>query len=66
MNVVDGSYTILFAAAAPEVKKDADRYKGSYLVPIGKLASPSARAQNDELATELWDTTERFMQEWNL
>ena len=66
MNVVDGSYTVLFAAAAPEVRKEVDRYKGAYLIPIAKLSTPSPQAQNEELAQELWDTTERFVKEWNL
>lgn len=66
MNVVDGSYTVLFPAAAPEVRKESERYKGAYLIPIAKLGEPSPLAQNEELAQELWDTTERFMQEWGL
>jgi hypothetical protein len=66
MSVASGAHTILFAAAAPDVRRDADAYRGAFLVPVAKLGAPSRLAQNEELALELWDTTERLIQEWEL
>ena len=66
MDVASGAYTSTFAAASLDVRKEADRYYGGFLVPMGKLTPPAAIAQNDELAQELWDTTERFNAEWEL
>ena len=66
MSVVDGSRTTEFAAAAPEVRKNAEKYRGQFLVPIAKLSAPSKEALDDELGLELWNTTERFMKEWDL
>ncbi|EMD32268.1 hypothetical protein CERSUDRAFT_99659 [Gelatoporia subvermispora B] len=56
-----GSYTTVFAAAAPAVRANPDTYKGVYLVPVAKIAKPSADASNAALAAELWETTERIL-----
>ncbi|EMD32267.1 hypothetical protein CERSUDRAFT_88265 [Gelatoporia subvermispora B] len=57
----EGSYTAVFAAAAPAVRADPDTYKGTYLVPVARIARPSADASNSALAAELWETTERVL-----
>ena len=49
----------VFAAAAPAVRAHADAYKGAYLVPVGKIAPPSADAMDARLAQELWATSEK-------
>jgi NAD(P)-dependent dehydrogenase (short-subunit alcohol dehydrogenase family) len=54
-------YTSAIAAAHPEVRKKADAYKGAYLEPVGKLATPSKVARNPERSKELWETTETFL-----
>ncbi|EMD32269.1 hypothetical protein CERSUDRAFT_88268 [Gelatoporia subvermispora B] len=56
-----GSYTTVFAAAAPAVRADPDKYKGAYLEPVAKIGKPSADATNAALATELWETTEKIL-----
>ena len=35
-------------------------------MPIGKLSEPSKQARNDELAKELWETTEALLKEWDI
>ncbi|KAF4615740.1 hypothetical protein D9613_012461 [Agrocybe pediades] len=59
----EGAYTSLFAAAHPEVKQNREKYNGVYLVPVGKVGKISENAQDERLARELWETTERKMKE---
>ncbi|EJC97974.1 NAD-binding protein [Fomitiporia mediterranea MF3/22] len=66
MNVRDGAGTLIIAALSPKVRTEADKYKGGYLTPIGKLGKPSKQAQSAELATELMKTTEELRKEWGL
>ncbi|KAF7983220.1 hypothetical protein HWV62_23504 [Athelia sp. TMB] len=49
----------VFAAAAPAVRAHADAYKGAYLVPVGKISTPSADAMIARLAQELWAMSEK-------
>lgn len=56
-----GSHTSVIAAASPDVRKNADKYKGAYLEPVGKVTQPSKVAQNAELSHELWATVETFL-----
>ncbi|KAH7926568.1 NAD(P)-binding protein [Leucogyrophana mollusca] len=58
-----GGYTSAFAAASEEVKKDKEKYRGAYLVPVAKLSTGAKLARDDELAKELWDTVETFLKE---
>jgi hypothetical protein len=53
----EGAMTPAFAAASKEVRSNKARYKGVYLVPIGKIGKPSKSAQDMRLAKELYDTT---------
>ena len=66
MSVRDGSYTPLVAAASPDVRKEADKYRGAYLVPIGKFGEIAKQAQEEDRAKELWNTTETLLKEWGL
>lgn len=66
LNVIDGTGTSLIAAASPTVRAEADKYKGSYLKPIGKLAKPSKQAQSEELSNELRATTLELLREWGV
>ncbi|KIK98614.1 hypothetical protein PAXRUDRAFT_823658 [Paxillus rubicundulus Ve08.2h10] len=56
-----GGYTSAIAAASPEVAQNRDKYKGAYLVPVGKLQKPSQMACDEGLAKELWETIESFL-----
>lgn len=59
-----GSYGSVFAAASPKVRAEADSYKGSYLDPNRKnLKAPNPQVYDQELATELWQTTETLLTE---
>ncbi|KAG1723176.1 NAD(P)-binding protein [Suillus paluster] len=62
----EGAYNSVFAAASEEVAKNREKYKGVYLTPVGKIAEPTKTAKDEELAKELWDTVEKFLQEKGL
>ncbi|KIM19728.1 hypothetical protein M408DRAFT_30977 [Serendipita vermifera MAFF 305830] len=49
-----GAITQLFAANAPEAAK----LSGKYLVPYGKVETPSAFARDERLARKMWDWCE--------
>ncbi|KZP08215.1 NAD(P)-binding protein [Athelia psychrophila] len=52
-------YNSAFVAASPDVRARAAEFKGAYIVPIGKIAKPSADARKPQLALELWETSEK-------
>lgn len=56
-----GSYTTVFAAAAKEVVADKAKWKGAYMQPIARFGKSSKMATSEELAKELWETTERIL-----
>ncbi|THU87272.1 short-chain dehydrogenase [Dendrothele bispora CBS 962.96] len=55
-----GAITPIFAAVAPEIWAEREKYAGGYFVPYGVLASDEehALAKNPTLAEELWATSE--------
>ncbi|KAJ7147027.1 NAD(P)-binding protein [Mycena crocata] len=57
----DGASTSLFAAAAPIVRAEPEKYRGQYLLPVGKLANTSA-TKDTEMARKLWENTETYLQ----
>ncbi|KAH9992310.1 hypothetical protein BJV77DRAFT_945507 [Russula vinacea] len=57
----DGGYTPAWAAASRQVFEERDKYKGKYLVPFGVLEEASEDARREDLAKELWDTTEGIL-----
>ncbi|KDQ54409.1 hypothetical protein JAAARDRAFT_135807 [Jaapia argillacea MUCL 33604] len=59
----EGAYNSVFAAVSPVVRSKSTEFKGAYLMPVGKISKPSRLAQSDELAKELWDTTERVLKD---
>jgi len=61
-----GAYTSVFAAASEEVGKQRDKYKGVYLMPVGKVSKPTDIARDEELAKELWEAVEKFLEEKGL
>lgn len=58
-----GAYNSVIAAASPAVRADPKAYKAGYLMPIGKLATKTKTAQSEELAAELWTSTEMLLRE---
>ncbi|KAF7319106.1 hypothetical protein HMN09_00246900 [Mycena chlorophos] len=58
-----GGNSILFAAAGKAVAEKRELYEGGYLVPTGKLVKPSASAQSTQLATELYVTSKKVVDE---
>jgi hypothetical protein len=60
----DGGYTPAWAAASRQVFEERDKYKGKYLIPYGVLEDASEDARREDLARELWDTTERVLKEF--
>ena len=56
-----GAYNSCFAAAAPEVREDREKWRGTYVEPVGSVTEPSEVARREGLAKELWDTTERTL-----
>lgn len=51
-----GAWSSLFAVASQDFKLTDS---GSYVVPYAKIGTPSKQAQDAELATKLWDWTEK-------
>jgi hypothetical protein len=57
-----GSYGSVFAAVSPKVREDAETYKGAYLNPnIKALRAPNEDVYKEELAKELWQSTEEIL-----
>jgi NAD(P)-dependent dehydrogenase (short-subunit alcohol dehydrogenase family) len=57
----EGAYTTILAAASPDVRTRPEKYKGAYLVPVGRIFKLGKTARNPELGPELWRTTEEFL-----
>ncbi|KAF2814348.1 NAD(P)-binding protein [Mytilinidion resinicola] len=57
-----GALTGLFVAAAPEVKREAARYKGKYFNEKARLEKPSKLAQDPQLARNLWELSEEALE----
>ena len=56
-----GAVAPTFAATAPIVRAEADKYKGSYLTETGNFNKVPATGKNDALAKELCDTSEELL-----
>lgn len=61
MTPEQGAYTTLFAATAPEIREEREKYDGKYLVPFGKVQRPKKGARGEKKAKVLWESTERIM-----
>lgn len=57
-----GALTQLFCATAPDVAKEADRYRGQFLNGPGKISQGSERSRNKELAQSLWKISEKVLE----
>ncbi|KAF9473592.1 NAD(P)-binding protein [Pholiota conissans] len=58
----EGAYNSCFAAASPLVRQDAEKYKGAYLEPVGKIGKAAANALRTDLQDDLWKTTEEYLE----
>ena len=58
-----GAVSSSFAAAAPVVRAEADKYKGSFLTETGGFNKVPATGKDDALAKEFWDTSEALLKE---
>jgi hypothetical protein len=63
MTPMQGAMTTLFATTNPKVWDEKEKFGGAYLVPPGEIQVPIGNGRNDELAEELWATSERVIQE---
>lgn len=64
---VKAAYVYVFAACAPEVRQErtkegALKWEGAYLQPPGKMGKASEVANDEGLAKELWETTEKLLE----
>ncbi|RGP66175.1 hypothetical protein FSPOR_6795 [Fusarium sporotrichioides] len=64
MTAEQGAANSLFAATATDVKNDALKYGGSFLVPVGKLETPNPVAQDDRQVKGLWENTVVEVNKW--
>ncbi|KAF8965855.1 hypothetical protein BDZ97DRAFT_1810018 [Flammula alnicola] len=62
----EGAYNSCLAAASPLVRESPEKYKGAYLMPVGRIAEPAANAKDVGTQDDLWDTTERYLDGLNL
>lgn len=58
-----GAYNSCFAAASPLIRQHPEKYKAIYLVPVGVIQAPGKNAQRDDLARDLWETTENVLKD---
>ncbi|KAG8781284.1 hypothetical protein FRC12_022029 [Ceratobasidium sp. 428] len=58
VNEVEGARNSVFAATSPVIRAEPDKYKGKYLMPIGKVTTPSKMALDVKLAKQLWTLSE--------
>lgn len=59
-----GAANSLFAATATEVKKDVRKYKGKFIVPVGKLEQPNPVAKDGQQVKGLWENTVVEVNKW--
>ncbi|KAF8150190.1 hypothetical protein B0H34DRAFT_732947 [Crassisporium funariophilum] len=62
----EGALTSVFAAASPLVNETPEKYKGAYLVPVGKITQAAENARKVHLQDELWETTEKYLDSLNI
>ena len=71
MDAEEGAHSTVFCAASPAVREGRERYQGAFVVPDSRSggaisAPPTSRAENAELAEELWTTTEKILSDMGL
>ena len=63
---LDGGLNIVIPAIAPQVRNEPEKYRGVYLVPDGKIGVLSKTAEDEQLAKDLWTTTEKVLEDAGL
>ncbi|PNH44328.1 hypothetical protein VD0004_g3343 [Verticillium dahliae] len=63
LSLEEGSGHTVFAAAAPQVREEEAKYKGQYLMPLGKVAKLHPLVENDEQIQGLWRNSEAAINE---
>lgn len=58
-----GGYTSLFAATSVKVREGGDKYKAVYLMPPGIITTPKGQGLDGSLAAQLWDLSEKVVEE---
>ncbi|ESK88078.1 short chain dehydrogenase, partial [Moniliophthora roreri MCA 2997] len=61
-NAKEGSYMSVFTAASKTVEEAREKYKGAYLVPVGKIVKTSAIEGDPEKAEELYQLMLKFLE----
>ncbi|KAH7338468.1 hypothetical protein B0J17DRAFT_662599 [Rhizoctonia solani] len=56
-----GARNSVYAASNPAIRSDPERHRGRFMTPVGKITAPSALAQNQDLAADLWTLTEKVV-----
>ena len=57
------AYGTVFAAAAPEVRAEPRKYRAAYITPPTKNTGMNKIARDPVLAKDLWELTERTLEE---
>lgn len=52
-----GAISPLFAATAKEVQQSPEKYKGKFLMPVGRITAPNVIVNNEVQVRGLWDNT---------
>ncbi|RBQ83478.1 hypothetical protein VDGD_01138 [Verticillium dahliae] len=63
LSLEEGSGHTVFAAAAPQIREEEAKYKGQYLMPLGKVAKLHPLVENDEQIQGLWRNSEAAINE---
>ncbi|KAF8192154.1 hypothetical protein BJ912DRAFT_1058095 [Pholiota molesta] len=58
----EGAWNVCWAAAAPEVRRDAARCGGAYVAPVGRVVEPARGAREVGVQDDLWALTERYLE----
>lgn len=58
-----GAYSTVFAAAAPEVRAEPRKFRGSYITPPTKHSQLTPKARDPETSKDLWELTERVLKD---
>jgi NAD(P)-dependent dehydrogenase (short-subunit alcohol dehydrogenase family) len=61
LSALQGALTSLYLATSPDVVQQG--IKNKYYVPFAKVGELSKQAQDDEMAKNLWDMTEKLVTE---
>ena len=59
-----GAAPVLYLSSAPEIKQDPSKYKAKYYNRACKIETPSALAQDGEVAKSLWTISEEAVKSY--